>query len=137
MPRRTLALALLLCLLLVCGAHGQAAPPVPIIAAAGDIACDPADASFNGGNGTATACRMKATSDLLLGLGLTAVLLLGDNQYEDGAAAKYQASYHPSWGRLKAITRPLPGNHEYATPGAAGYLSYFGAAAGDPAKGYY
>lgn len=108
-----------------------------MIAAAGDIACDPADANYNSGNGTASACQMKATSDLLLGLGLTAVLPLGDNQYEDGAATKYQESYAPSWGRLKAITRPVPGNHDYVTAGAAPYYAYFGTAAGDPAKGYY
>jgi hypothetical protein len=29
------------------------------------------------------------------------------------------------------------GNHEYHTAGASGYFSYFGAAAGDPTKGYY
>ena len=29
------------------------------------------------------------------------------------------------------------GNHEYQTPGASGYYNYFGAAAGDPNKGYY
>ena len=29
------------------------------------------------------------------------------------------------------------GNHEYQTANAAGYYSYFGAAAGDPTKGYY
>jgi hypothetical protein len=129
-----LALPALLSLLFVCGAWAQTAP---VIGAAGDIACDPADPSYNGGNGTVSACRMKATSDLLLSLGLAAVLPLGDNQYDDGAAARYQVSYDPTWGRLKAITRPVPGNHEYATPGAAGYYSYFGAAAGDPAKGYY
>jgi acid phosphatase type 7 len=136
MPRTMLPLALL-GLLLACEARAQAAPPPPIIAAAGDIACDPADASFNGGQGTASACRMKATSDLMLGLGLTAVLTLGDNQYENGTLAKYQASYDPSWGRLNAIVRPVPGNHEYLTAGAAGYFSYFGAAAGDPAQGYF
>jgi hypothetical protein len=140
MLRPTPALAPL-CLLLACGAQGKAVPPdpslPPTIAAAGDIACDPADASFNGGQGTATACRMKATSDLMLGLGLTAVLTLGDNQYENGALANYQASYDPSWGRLNAIIRPVPGNHDYVTEGAAGYFSYFGAAAGDPAKGYF
>jgi hypothetical protein len=134
MLRAKLAIRALVCLLFACGARGQAPP---VIAAAGDIACDPADASFNGGNGTATACRMKATSDLMLGLGLTAVLNLGDNQYENGMLAKYQASYAPTWGRLDAIIRPVPGNHEYVTAGAAGYFSYFGAAAGDPAKGYY
>lgn len=136
MSRTMLPLALL-GLLLACAASAQAVPPPPIIAAAGDIACDPADASFNGGQGTATACRMKATSDLMLGLGLTAVLPLGDNQYENGTLAKYQASYDPSWGRLNAIVRPVPGNHEYLTAGAAGYFSYFGAAAGDPAQGYF
>jgi hypothetical protein len=31
----------------------------------------------------------------------------------------------------------VPGNHEYQTTGAAGYYDYFGAAAGDPSKGYY
>lgn len=111
----------------------------PTIVAAGDIACDPADPSFNGGSGTATACRMKATSDLALGLGATAVLVLGDNQYEEGALAEYQQSYDPSWGRLKPLTRPVPGNHDYANgaSAAAGYYTYFGAAAGDPARGYY
>src|SRR5262245_49175045 len=62
----------------------------PLVAAAGDIACDPADADFNGGAGTATRCRQRATSDLLLGAGYDAILLLGDSQYEDGASAKYQ-----------------------------------------------
>ncbi len=65
------------------------------------------------------------------------MLLLGDNQYENGAYSKFLASYDPSWGRVKSITRPTPGNHEYQTAGAAGYYQYFGAAAGDPAKGYY
>lgn len=127
----------LLALLLACAAWSEAAPPPPVVAAAGDIACDPADPSFNGGQGTATACRMKATSDLVLSLGPAAVLVLGDNQYETGTLAQYQASYAPTWGRLNAIVRPVPGNHEYVTAGAAGYFSYFGAAAGDPAKGYF
>ncbi len=134
MTRPALRLCTLFLLAPALAAHGQSPP---VVVAAGDIACDPADASFNGGNGTATACRMKATSDLALALDPDAVLLLGDNQYEDGALAKYQASYDPTWGRLKAVTRPAPGNHDYGTTGAAGYFSYFGAAAGDPAKGYY
>jgi hypothetical protein len=110
----------------------------PVIAAAGDIACDPTSGSFNGGAGTANNCRQKATSDLLLGIPqLAAVLPLGDIQYENGALDKFTGSYDPSWGRLKSITKPVPGNHEYLTAGASGYYSYFGAAAGDPAKGYY
>lgn len=126
-----------------------AAPPTtgdPVIAAAGDIACDPADPSFNGGHGTSTACRQMATSDLLTGGDLAAVLTLGDNQYGCGGAAAFAQSYDPSWGRVRSITRPAIGNHEYYTSGgtgcdttgkAAGYFGYFGAAAGDPTKGYY
>jgi Glycosyl hydrolase family 99/Calcineurin-like phosphoesterase len=109
----------------------------PVIGAAGDVACDPADGSFNGGNGTSNNCRQKAVSDVMLNSNLTAVLVLGDVQYEDGTLTKYQQSYDPSWGRLKNITRPAVGNHEYLTSGAAGYFSYFGAAAGDRTKGYY
>ena len=33
----------------------------PVIAAAGDIACDPASSGFNGGNGVLTRCRQKYT----------------------------------------------------------------------------
>ena len=69
--------------------------------------------------------------------GYAAVLLLGDIQYEDGAYSKFLASYDPSWGRVKSITKPAPGNHEYQSGSAADYYRYFGAAAGDPAKGYY
>ena len=109
----------------------------PVIAAAGDIACDPNDGSFNGGNGTSTNCRQKAISDLLVGRNYAAVLALGDIQYEDGVLSKYGQSYDPSWGRVKSITHPAVGNHEYNTAGASGYYSYFGAAAGDKTKGYY
>ena len=50
---------------------------------------------------------------------------------------EFQQCYDPSWGRYKARTAPAPGNHEYKTRGAAGYYVYFGATAGDPARGYY
>jgi len=109
----------------------------PVIAAAGDIACDPFDGSFNHGRGTAGMCRQLATSNLLLKGRYAAVLTLGDNQYEDGAYGKYLLSYAPSWGRVKAITKPAPGNHEYGTSKAAGYARYFGKAAGPAGRGYY
>ncbi len=114
-------------------------PPVEgvRIAAAGDIACDPGSSNFNGGQGSGLTCRQMATSDLLVGAGYAAVLLLGDIQYEDGAYSKFLASYNPSWGRVKSITKPAPGNHEYQSGTAAGYYQYFGSAAGDPTKGYY
>jgi len=110
----------------------------PVVAAAGDIACDPASSSYNGGNGTSSECRQKYTSDLLLNRGLAGVLALGDEQYEDGQLFKFQQAYAPSWGRVKAVTHSALGNHEYLDPagGAQGYFDYFGAAAGDRTKGY-
>jgi hypothetical protein len=123
----------------------------PTIAAAGDISCDPANAHFNGGNGTGTYCAEMATSNLLANHGYAAVLPLGDNQYYCGSLAAYEASYDKSWGRVKAISHPVPGVHEYLTHGgsepftdcdssnsnAAGYYAYFGAAAGTAGKGWY
>jgi len=65
------------------------------------------------------------------------VFALGDNAYPDGTSSQYTTCYGSTWGRFKSRTRPVPGNHDYNTPGAAGYFGYFGAAAGDPATGYY
>ena len=109
----------------------------PVIAAAGDIACGPSDANYNGGNGTATQCRQKYTSNLLVGAGLTAVLTLGDNMQSDASPSGFATVYGPTWGRVKSITHPEVGNHDYGYSGAMGYYGYFGAAAGDPSKGYY
>lgn len=119
----------------------------PVIATAGDISCDPTISGYNGGNGTATRCRQRYTSDLLVDGGFAAVLDLGDNQYECGSLTAYQQAYDPSWGRVKSITRPSPGNHEYLTSGglgcdssnanAAGYFNYFGSAAGTRGQGWY
>lgn len=111
-------------------AAGPAAAQVTVVAV-GDIACDPADPDYNGGAGTATRCRQRATSDLALALSPDAVLLLGDNQYESGTLAAHLASFTPTWGRLGAKLWPSPGNHEYFTAGAAGYFAYFGAIAGN------
>ena len=97
-----------------------------MIVAAGDIACSPADANFNGGLGTATACHEQATSDLVLSLNPLAVLTLGDEQYNSGKLTDFLTSYDPTWGRFKGITHPAIGNHEYGDTGASGYFNYFG-----------
>src|SRR5207247_2422840 len=66
------------------------------------------------------------------------VITLGDNVYPSGSLTNYQTCYEQSWGKEKTRTRPALGNHEYDTsPTAADYFTYFGAAAGDPATGYY
>jgi hypothetical protein len=105
--------------------------PDPVVAAAGDIACDPA-----GPGPTRSTCQMGATARLLVGAGLTAVLPLGDLQYENGALLKFASGYDATWGRVKPITRPTIGNHEYLS-GYPGYFEYFTTAAGPYRRGYY
>ena len=65
------------------------------------------------------------------------VFAVGDNAYPNGTSAEYKNCYGPTWGRFKARTRPVPGNHDYLTAGASGYFRYFGSAAGASGKGYY
>jgi acid phosphatase type 7 len=111
----------------------------PVIAAAGDVACDPTDPSYNGGKGTSTHCRQLATSNLVLANpGISQALVVGDSQDYCGGLRAYQAAFAPSWGRFLSKIRPVPGNHDYWTSGgtdcaqhAAGFFTYYGAAAGD------
>ena len=65
------------------------------------------------------------------------VFTIGDNSYPSGTSSEFTNCYEPTWGRHKARTRPVPGNHDYDTPGGSGYFGYFGAAAGTPGQGYY
>lgn len=66
-----------------------------------------------------------------------AVFTTGDNAYMEGSAKNFAECYEPNWGRHKGRTYPSPGNHDYGTPGAAGYFSYFGSRAGPSGLGYY
>lgn len=103
----------------------------PVIAAAGDISCA-SDVA------TSAQCQQKATSDLLVKAApLSAVLALGDLQYDAGRLDNFLRFYEPTWGRVKNITRPVPGDHDYSGFDAAGYFQYFGAQAGPADKGYY
>ena len=96
-----------------------------VVVAAGDISlAEPSEGA-------------RKTAELVESLHPDAVLALGDLQYDDGALERFERVYGPTWGRFKDKTYPAPGNHEYKTPGASGYFTYFGARAGDPAKGYY
>jgi len=66
----------------------------------------------------------EATAKLLDNIPGT-VFILGDNVYIDGTYIEFTNCYHPTWGRHKHRTKPVPGNHEYFTPEAAGYFNYF------------
>jgi hypothetical protein len=71
---------------------------------------------------------------------IVAVLALGDNAYEAGTLNQYGGQYNQSWGRFKAKTHPIPGNHEYNSSNlGANYAAYYGAAKASPQGGgrYY
>jgi acid phosphatase type 7 len=123
-----------------CLCASPAAAQDPVIAAAGDNACDPDDPNMNGGAGTDAGCRQRATSDLLVGAPLAAVLPLGDIQYNSASLSNILAVYDPTWGRVKAISRPILGNHESTGNGYFDYFNGPGAMdgpAGPRGKGYY
>lgn len=96
----------------------------PVLVGAGDIA-DCSDLS-----------GAEATARLLEAIPGT-VFTVGDNAYPSGTAEQFAKCYDPTWGRQKARTRPSVGNHEFHSGGATPYFEYFGANAGNPARGYY
>lgn len=99
-------------------------PDVAVLVGAGDIAdCKAIEPA-------------EATARLLDTIPGT-VFTLGDNAYPDGTARQFADCYEPTWGRHRARTRPAVGNHDYHSPRADPYFAYFGAAAGEPGKGYY
>ena len=65
------------------------------------------------------------------------VLLDGDIAYPSGRPIDYQNCFDPFYGPIKSRLRPVPGNHDYDTPGAAGYFEYFGEAARPGGLTYY
>ena len=85
------------------------AAPSAHLVAAGDV-------------GDCNAPADEATARLLDRLPGT-IALLGDSVYERGTPAEYRRCF--AWARHKSRIRPAVGNHEYATPGASGYFSYF------------
>jgi chitodextrinase len=113
----------------------------PIITAAGDIACDPTNSSFLG---TATECQQRATAKVVTGINPTAVITMGDNQYESGTLTNFNSSFDPSWGTFKVKIHPSIGNHEGGQGGSnSGYFDYYNGvgvqagAAGNRSQGYY
>ena len=94
------------------------APQRAVVVVVGDIACAPDEAA------TRTTCRDAATARLARRLHPDAVIALGDLQYPTGGW-RLPPRLRPDVGRLLGRTFPVPGNHEYKTPGATGYYTYF------------
>jgi len=87
------------------------------IVAVGDMVCSSRSTAM---------CVHEDTALLAELVNPDAVLALGDLQYENGSYDAFMGMYDLSWGKLKHITYPVPGNHEYYTGLAAGYAEYFG-----------
>jgi hypothetical protein len=84
-----------------------------LVAAAGDVAGKEDDRT-----------GAARTAELISSAHPEKVLALGDLAYQDGTAAEFSDYYDPTWGALKSITAPAPGNHEYRSDGK-GYFDYF------------
>ena len=92
-----------------------------VIAAAGDI-----------GDDTPSPNAQDETGAVVASLDPVKVLTLGDNAYEDGTLAEYNANYRPWWGAAINVdsggpngfgdrTRPALGNHEILNNGEGTY----------------
>jgi len=125
--------------------NNQTAPtptPTPdyILAGAGDIGY------VSGGHAEDTA---KILEVIFAGNTPGVVFTTGDNMNEGYAPYSYYTDYFDkSWGRLKSLIRPAPGNHDFAplldgtSSYGSGYFGYFNngsssGPAGDSDKGWY
>jgi len=104
-------------------------PQTVTLLGAGDIA----DCTNDGGS------HARDTGRMMDGIASDAIFTAGDNAYMVGSAEDFKNCYDPAWGRFKSKTFPVPGNHEYAQPGALPYFQYFGDRAGPAGfrAGYY
>lgn len=89
------------------------------VAAIGDIVCDQAVVKND------LHCQAEAVVNAIKKRWPEGVLLLGDLQYEKGELGRFNSLYDPIFKDLNNISFPSPGNHEYNTPNAGGYYSYF------------
>ena len=101
-----------------------------VLAAAGDIAAQCTASDPN--------CVHPKTAKLVEAMNPAAVITMGDNQYDDAHLSDFRAYYDKTWGKFKAITHPVPGNHEtYDDTPFKGYRDYFGPIATPQGKNYY
>jgi hypothetical protein len=111
--------------------------PSPVLAAVGDISCQPGETPA--GESQSQACDMgtastvrnaaqNATAEQVEAMKPALVALLGDEQYQNGYYSDFEDSFDKYWGAFKFLQRPTPGNHEfYDNHGQAGVrgLGYF------------
>jgi hypothetical protein len=118
------------------GSHGS----THVLAAVGDIACEPDD-DANQGNPDALKCgsadlggldAQYATADQTESMHPDLVALLGDEQYEVGKLSDFEGSFDKTYGAFKFLQRPAPGNHEFYP-----YTKHGDNEAGENGNGYF
>jgi len=121
-------------------AQPAAAATDPVVAAAGDIGCDPT-------TNIVANCPMNDTANLIKGMAPGYLLPLGDVQYTDNlpqgtppTPSMYTNGYDRAWGTIPAAVpgisvNPTAGNHDWGDPNdtnnapsgnLANYIGYFG-----------
>lgn len=101
-----------------------------LVAAIGDVSCA---STWSGYPPDCRGADLAAT----IPASVSHVLGLGDLQYETGTLAQYQNGFGKQFANLLPKLHPTPGNHDYKTKDAAGYFTFFGAAAHPETKGAY
>ncbi len=79
-----------------------------------------------GGDGASGEPAETKVTNLIASINPNLFLYLGD-VYESGSLAEFLNWYGTTsnFGQFRSITDPTIGNHEYLTPGAAGYFNYW------------
>jgi hypothetical protein len=111
--------------------------PAPILAAVGDISCQPGakeegekptDTCDLGSGSIVRDEAQNATAGEVEAIQPALVAVLGDEQYQNGYYSDFENSFDKYWGAFKFLQRPSPGNHEfYDNHGQTGVrgLGYF------------
>jgi hypothetical protein len=115
----------------------NATGPAPVLAAVGDISCQPGspveaekttDTCDQGSGSTVRDAAQNATAEQVEAMKPALVAVLGDEQYQNGYYSDFEGSFDKYWGAFKFLQRPSPGNHEfYDNHGQTGVrgLGYF------------
>ena len=127
-----------------------AASLAPVLAAVGDISCQPGspqgtekptDVCAGGVTSTTRNAAQNATAVQVEAMKPALVAVLGDEQYQNGYYSDFENSFDKYWGAFKFLQRPAPGNHEfYDNHGqlgvrGLGYFDYYNGFAHNPADG--
>lgn len=104
---------------------------VYVIVAVGDIGQEQLPRNNPGRN------QYDDVADLVYSMGADRFLMLGDGQHNDGTYENYMTYYDQYFAKVRDITCPVVGNHDYySSDTAEGYFQYFGELAHGP-YGYY